>query len=793
MKLIQIKAKGLKGQEDYVQEFDSCTFLWGPNRAGKSRAFDALQLLVTGYHPAVPRNNDGILRLAAGDELMVTGIFQDKEGRSWTCHRRWERSEVARGENKGKVRTSSEVLVIHPSGSKLIKKEAEAAIAALAGQPYAVDLSALMGETDTGRRKLIFELGATAAGWTLERVNEVLKVENLHSVKECDLSARSHDDLVTWLEREYQAAKERTKSARSEVAQCREAAARLDKDAGVVEPADVGALRRTHEAAQERARQVSEQWARAEERQVAELTRALESQEARRQAEDKLQAARTELKQLREQGPASGNAPDTTNLREQIEELEEGFDGIPAYEEQVQSAAEAAITARIAEKQAQETTAEARYILDSARGALRSKQEKLEAAQQKAVEEVNDRLNKANSEYGTAEALYRQATEVYSTITERLNSSEDSFDEPTCPFCKQGVTESVFPKLEKQVAETKATMRNAKKVVEEAEYARSNIFVDGELLEQVKAAKEDLEQAEADNKLAAANYDKACKAVTEARHEEDAAIALLRSRKQDLHELKAKLRAAEATNSDADYRSRLAILEERVAGLEAETRKLVPDTQSLQAALDDTSRQAERARSEAKQAVTDAYKRLKDAEDKLTLYREAASVRQALIDAGAVYAETQRVEEALGPKGLMGRIVHDVLGPFEAAVNRCLEGLDLGSFQIRMEDERGNAVFHLGLLRAGVFSPVETLCHGEQASVHAAILVGLATLGDAPWRVVQADHLERLDKKRREAFLSQIVSLVQAGLVDQVIAAGCTDTCPNVEGLTVVEVLPTAE
>jgi len=51
-----------------------------------------------------------------------------------------------------------------------------------------------------------------------------------------------------------------------------------------------------------------------------------------------------------------------------------------------------------------------------------------------------------------------------------------------------------------------------------------------------------------------------------------------------------------------------------------------------------------------------------------------------------------------------------------------------------------------------------------------------------------ADHLERLDRRRREAFLRRLVELLDAGHVDQVLAAGCTDTAPIISGLTVIEI-----
>lgn len=794
-RLIKISAKGLKNGDKLTMDLDPCVFLWGDNAAGKTRVFDAVQLLATGYHPDFPRNNDGILRIAKGDELEVHGSFVDNDGRHWTCMRRWERREVERGQDKGKIKTSSEVLVIHPSGSKLIKKEAEAAIAALAGQPYAVDLSALMGETDTGRRKLIFELGATAAGWTLERVNEVLKVENLHSVKECDLSARSHDDLVTWLEREYQAAKERTKSARSEVAQCREAAARLDKDAGAVEPADVGALRRAHEAAQERSRQVSDQWARTEERQQADLTRALEAQETRRQAEARLQEARAELKRLREQAPVSG-APDTSTIRESIEDLEEGFDGIPSMREEIVTAEQALAKANDALNIAREKEQRAEVEAQMAETAYQNAVDRWHETERRARQQSEDAVVDATAEHRAAQARLVEAEQTFENIRQLFNAAEDSFDEPECPTCG----EPLIPG--KAITRFAARIDSAKNIVVEKLNVLDSVkqtakeavtqavdSVDAE----VRKWKEEGENARKNLTICKASVQEATRQHRTNEQALSIAREALRLAERRLEDLRSQLRAAEASSGDAEYGNRLATLEERMSGLEEAARKPVPDAQSLQTALEDTNRLAERARSAAKEAVADAYATLKDAEDKLTLYREAASVRQALIDAETVYAETQRVEEALGPKGLMGRIVHDVLGPFEAAVNRCLEGLDLGTFKARMEDARGNPVFHLGLQRGETYSPVEALCHGEQASVHAAILVGMATVGQAPWRVVQADHLERLDKKRREAFLHQIVSLAQAGLVDQVIAAGCTDTCPNVEGLTVVEVLPTAE
>ncbi len=770
-KLTNIKIKGLKGGTiEYA--IAPSLFLSGRNAAGKTRVFDAIQLLVNGYHPNLPKKGDGIMRLAEGDELYVEGRFESEHG-TWTIARRWDRTEVSRGKDKGGIKVSSSIIAFDRSGKKLEKSEAEAMIKLVAGEPFAIDISELISKTDSGRRNLLFRIGAQQAGWTPEVVADILSSANTTPPVK---PFKEGMNLVEWLDQEYADAKERTSAARALVAMRREAAAKLGEDASAVEPADVGVLRRAHEAAQQRSREVAADWAKTIEKARNEHNAGLTLAESRRRTKDSLDAAQAEERTLLAT-PAADNSGEIKRLQDQINNLEDDLDGIPALREDLESVTK------------KETRAAARER-ETAIALSRAEDARLQAfsATTNQLAPQSEELDALRSKCNTLSNFGQRIEGSINDIAAQIATLEgDGFDDPACPTCGQTVSPEALEKFtdRKLELQREAWKIEQQLVATQAEYDSALTAAKKQIAEELNTALQLAVDVEYEARQA---HDAAVKELHALIARKTSLITELSRKNNELLTTKERLRSLQSNGGTNERAGRLAVLRERIEKAEAQLATPAPDCDTLGQIVATTAAQATAAKEKANAAATEAFNKLKSAEDLLTLYREAARIRQELADAEAELTECKRIEDALGPKGLMGKVVASVIGPFEDAVNACIEGLDLGRFEVRMQDERENEVFHLGLVRDGQFAPIETLCNGEGASIQAAVLVGLASLADAPWKPVQADHMERLDFERRTAFLTRLVELQKAGKVDQVLAAGCPDVSPAIPGLDVVMV-----
>jgi len=309
----------------------------------------------------------------------------------------------------------------------------------------------------------------------------------------------------------------------------------------------------------------------------------------------------------------------------------------------------------------------------------------------------------------------------------------------------------------------------------------------------VDAVAAELRAAAAAAGVAVTEHDQARNAKTEADTFWNAAVGAeaearraVEKAQGDLRDLRAKLAAAESRDG-GEAANRLAALAERRRQLEEGLRGDPPDVEGCMAAQADTRTRAEEANASAQQAEAAALAAMKEGAAALHRYQHATEVRAALAKAETELAEAKRIEDLLGPRGLQGKVVEDIVGPFTVAVNQCLLPA-LGTFEVRTEDDKGKEDCKFGLAKDGHFALIETLCGGERVAVYAAVLRGLAALNQSPWRPLVADRVEQVDRLWRSAFLARLVSLQRAGHFSQFIGAGCPDTLPAVAGLDVVQV-----
>lgn len=151
-------------------------------------------------------------------------------------------------------------------------------------------------------------------------------------------------------------------------------------------------------------------------------------------------------------------------------------------------------------------------------------------------------------------------------------------------------------------------------------------------------------------------------------------------------------------------------------------------------------------------------------------------LQASLIDHKAALAKAEaarQLAEALGPKGLQGEVVKAGLGPLEASVQAILDRFAIGAiFRFRTSSDRGREVFRFGWERDGRFLDFEALSTGQQLLTTVAVLVALLQRANPPLRVVALDNIEHLDEHHLPRMLVALRELRDAGLIDNVVAAG---------------------
>ena len=81
---------------------------------------------------------------------------------------------------------------------------------------------------------------------------------------------------------------------------------------------------------------------------------------------------------------------------------------------------------------------------------------------------------------------------------------------------------------------------------------------------------------------------------------------------------------------------------------------------------------------------------------------------------------------ALGPKGLQGEMIKEMIQPFSKIVNDLLHAIDPEKeLTFRFQDVRGNEIFEMGWKRGEHFIPFEALSTGERVLFSAALMTAL--------------------------------------------------------------------
>lgn len=799
MRIETIKVLGLKRADGATIKLDPVTYFHGPNGAGKSTVLDAVKLLCRGEHPDAGRGGtpakrgDDIMALAAGDVLEVEATVRTAEG-LWTLGRKWTRSRAARGAKSGEVSVSEAAWAIPPAGRRIDKKsEAEAAIAKLVGPAAGLDLAELLGPkvTDTDRRRLLLTAAGSRSSWTPATVLAELQRREITPPIVPWKGTPKDPALVDWIQTEWERISEEVSHTHGELLRAREAAEKIQQgqvegDAPPVDPTAVQAVQQAAVAAEASARQVEGRCALAVQSARTDMERGEERDASRRRLEAQLSTVRGQLQQTQRPGAN----PRIAQLNALIVEAEDDFaDGsLP----DLRGAALAATNAR---ERAQQRTGEANQARLTAEHASRQAVDDARSADLAVSEwtrrmegEVQSRTAAALRDLQVAQREAEPAVEVYRTIKRLLEEAEEVFeDSATCPTCLGKITAVRLVDLQRMADAAQRPVVAAQQALDSLEgtakaEGQAELRKREQAAEKTRAAVEPARQAYLRADEAHRSLLVKAQGLAE---EERRAQAAVRAAEERVARWREELAGAEASSAGTEQ----ATLLERERALKAEIAGIhVPDLAALKRNLDQAEAQARRERQQATDELAEARARLVPLESALTLQREVLRLQAEVERWDLAWRSAQRLEREIGPSGMMGTILAEILGPLEQLVNEGLDGLGLGTFRIRMVDERGRAVCRPGLERGESWTPVETLSDGERASVLPVLLPALATLIGGPWRLLLADSLERIDSGRRTRFLQRVVQLVTEGKIHQAVIAGCSDKAPEVAGLTVITV-----
>lgn len=167
-----------------------------------------------------------------------------------------------------------------------------------------------------------------------------------------------------------------------------------------------------------------------------------------------------------------------------------------------------------------------------------------------------------------------------------------------------------------------------------------------------------------------------------------------------------------------------------------------------------------------------------------------ANLKSSMIDSkeAAYYHDCSKyLADALGPKGLQGELVKEILYPIQESIQHNLAGMGIGyEFYFQMESETGKEIFQFGWINdRGRKVDFDALSTGQQLLLLIAMMVTLLDRANPPLKVLAVDNIENLD---RENFARVINGLDQmAPKLDNIILAGVIDAPQAVDGWCVTQ------
>lgn len=159
-----------------------------------------------------------------------------------------------------------------------------------------------------------------------------------------------------------------------------------------------------------------------------------------------------------------------------------------------------------------------------------------------------------------------------------------------------------------------------------------------------------------------------------------------------------------------------------------------------------------------------------------------SNLRSSMIDskqAAYKYDGFKALADAIGPKGLQGELVKEILSPIQDAIqgNLNLMGIE-HRFYFQTESDTGKEVFQFGWINdKGRHVNFDALSTGQQIILLIAVMVTLLERSNPPLKVLSIDNIENLD---RENFRKAIAGMdALAHKLDNIILSGVIEVEPE--------------
>ncbi len=189
MRLVHLDISGLQNAASESLDLAPLQLVLGPNASGKSTIRKAIELLCLGHVVGGPKTNQGVMRLASGDDLTIKGIWDGaKKADAWWGARAWVR------DTSGSVSCS-----IEASGAKG-PKAADVAISSRLGPVgYVLALGDWLAESGDKRRRMLFDVAGEAGKLGGFEFNAVRLTAEKVADGQISLPSHRGHSLDTWI------------------------------------------------------------------------------------------------------------------------------------------------------------------------------------------------------------------------------------------------------------------------------------------------------------------------------------------------------------------------------------------------------------------------------------------------------------------------------------------------------------------------------------------------------------------------------------------------------------------
>jgi len=732
MRITHIQSTGLKGQ-DIDLDLDPVSVSIGPNASGKSAVMDALLLGVLGYRPGWGKTAEDTLMASSGRIDISITVAVDPELPPVIITRTWERLYYKRGERKGDFKKVVRRVDCSLEPSTSHQKTHEQAVRTLFGlssdktqradQEQCFDVASFLGLSHDKRRVALFRIahGLLDREWTPERMVEELKAANVWSellIGRPDVRDVA-DGPIEWLERAWKEKVSMLSDARRIRREAEAGVAAIDEERSdeskVADPAAVGLLKASVEdcSASEVAAMARHTEA------IAECTAALGKA---KQANADIVAARIRVDDIQGQlAELRGPLPeDAAGLAHKIAEIEAPFGA--------------------------NSLSTMRSISDHAKEAAEAPMDRSSLSPISGViEQLELEVEALRADLGALNADAKKGKALASDITTLSQGGSGH-----CPLCRQVVGRASLSALHNALVPLNEAFDKADEV-------RDAVVTKEADLGEARTLRERME----DHLLA-----------TQAQRSADYRDAVddVRALEQRLVSHRRQLRALQSESVNPEQIGRLESLLETVT--EVASRE-VESLENLSMVLEGACSERDEEMEKLTGATVAAQMALVEGTRHLERHRVWMSMRAKAAELEEQEEQLREIVDALGPRGILGKVAATVLGPFKDVVNSLLRDLGLGEFSIDVFDERDRPVLRMGIKRDGELAPVETLSGGESTAVRAGMSLALATVSELPWRPLLIDEVEGVDEQRQAGLRAAVDAAIEQETASQAMILGC--------------------